>query len=136
MHGDGAPLIGLVRTVRGSWQGVFIISKVFSGGMYASGTLLQCCSCLLPRAVRFVNVMPPEEGSISSASLRGRRRSHHACLTCRSAAFANRNSFLFVMGLLADACSRRIGEKRRGARVRSRRARVASGCLSHALTLR
>ncbi|UQC75729.1 uncharacterized protein CLUP02_17237 [Colletotrichum lupini] len=35
------------------------------------------------RAVRFVNDMPPEEGSISSASLRGRRRSHHACLTCR-----------------------------------------------------
>ncbi|KAI3549528.1 hypothetical protein CSPX01_02179 [Colletotrichum filicis] len=51
--------------------------------MYASGPPLQCCSCLLPRAVRFVNDMPPEEGSISSASLRGRRRSHHACLTCR-----------------------------------------------------
>ncbi|KAK1569448.1 uncharacterized protein LY79DRAFT_571862 [Colletotrichum navitas] len=27
--------------------------------------------------------MPPEEGSITAAGLRGRRRSHHACLTCR-----------------------------------------------------
>ncbi|OBR07977.1 Fungal specific transcription factor [Colletotrichum higginsianum IMI 349063] len=27
--------------------------------------------------------MPPEEGFITSGSSRGRRRSHHACLTCR-----------------------------------------------------
>ncbi|KAL3291128.1 C6 transcription factor [Colletotrichum asianum] len=64
--------------MRGLWQGI----NYLVGSTYLPGLLSDFTSSFPAENPPSADMPPPEEGT-SSISSRGRRRSHHACLTCR-----------------------------------------------------